>query len=102
MPGSLGQKESHCFSAPLMFSSKHLLMVLQATWLTSCVLFSPPVLRREEGFVLFHGAFFTFESVLFWEGKLVCFAIFRLLCNYAREGVSKHHGLHPEKEVVFL
>lgn len=52
--------------------------------------------------MLLHGAFFTFESILFWEGELVCFAIFRLLCNYAREGVSKHYGLHPEKEVVFL
>lgn len=48
VPGSLGQKESHCFSAPLMFLSKHLLMVLQATWLTSCVLFAPPLLSLEK------------------------------------------------------
>lgn len=48
------------------------------------------------------GVRFMFGSTLCWEGELVCFAVFRLLCNYAREGVSKHRGLDSEKEVVFL
>lgn len=47
-------------------------------------------------------AFLMFGSIFCWEGEFVCFAIFRLLCNYAREGISKHHGLDSEKKVVFL
>lgn len=43
-----------------------------------------------------------FGSILCWEGELVCFAIFRLLCNYAREGVSKHRGLDHHQPVEKL
>lgn len=34
--------------------------------------------------------------------RLVCFAVFWLLCNYTREDVSEYRGLDSEQEVVVL
>lgn len=62
-----------------------------------CICSSPLV----DGFVCLFCWVLKLGRILCWEGELVCFAIFRLLCNYAREGVSKHCGLYSEG-VVFL